>query len=60
MKEIQWRWFFLDEKLRIDTEECEWCNSTGDVERNRRIYWGTVALVAVLIILLYLLSRLFG
>lgn len=50
----------MDEKLRIDTEECEWCNSTGDVERNRRIYWGTVALVAVLIILLYLLSRLFG
>ncbi len=49
------------EKIKVETEqeECPWCNSTGDVEKNRRIYWATVSLVTALIVILYILAKVF-
>jgi hypothetical protein len=37
-------------------EECEWCDSTGDVEKNRKLYWMTVLLIVLFILFLYVLS----
>ncbi len=39
-----------------EKEECEWCNTTGDVEKNRRIYWLTVLLIFLVVLSLYLLT----
>lgn len=39
-----------------DCEECQWCDTTGDVEKNRGIYWTTVLLIVLLIVLLYILA----
>jgi len=39
-------------------EDCPWCNSTGDTDRTRRLYWTTVIGIAGFILLLYILSLL--
>jgi DnaJ-class molecular chaperone len=41
-----------------EPEDCPWCNSTGDTDRTRRLYWSTVLGIAVFILILYLLSLL--
>jgi len=41
---------------REHEEECEWCNSTGDLERTRRLYWSVVSGIVIFVILLYILS----
>jgi|GEM_PF-2648696 len=48
-----------DKKEESLTGECEWCNSTGDIEKTRRLYWSTVALIFIFIALLYFLAYLY-
>ena len=45
-----------EEKLSCSDEECPWCDSTGDVKRNNRIYWGAVLLIVVFFAVLYILA----
>ncbi len=47
-----------DEEKKKEHEDCPWCNSTGDTDRTRRLYWSTVLGIAVFILILYLLSLL--
>jgi hypothetical protein len=37
-------------------EECQWCDTTGDVEKNRGIYWTAVFVIIAIIVLIYILS----
>lgn len=43
------------ERKECSIQECPWCDTTGDIEKNRKIYWGTVIIIlAVLAVLLIL------
>lgn len=43
-------------KEHEELEECEWCNTTGDIKRTNRIYWGTILFVVILLVILYILA----
>jgi hypothetical protein len=43
--------------IKSTPEECEWCGSTGEHGRTRRVYWITVGLIAIFIVTVYLLAR---
>ncbi len=45
-------------KEKRPPEECPWCDTTGDVEKNRGIYWTVVLIIVLVILALYILSRL--
>jgi hypothetical protein len=44
-------------KLECSSEDCPWCDSTGDIKRNNRIYWGVVLIVIVFLVILYILAE---
>ncbi len=44
------------EKQECSLEDCPWCDTTGDVEKNRRTYWGTVGLIVAVLLILLLVS----
>lgn len=37
-------------------DECDWCNSTGEIEKNRKHYWAAVLIIILIIFILYTLS----
>lgn len=37
-------------------EHCAWCNSTGDIKKNNRFYWGAVIVIVVFLALMYILA----
>ena len=45
-----------EERTEEELEECEWCNSTGDIKRTNRIYWGTVLAIVIFLIIVYVLA----
>lgn len=40
---------------RLD-EPCPWCDSTGDIQRTKYVYWGTVLAIVVFLALLYIFA----
>ncbi len=47
-----------ENKAKQPLEECQWCDTTGDVEKNRGIYWTVVFVIISVIIIIYFLSKL--
>ncbi len=39
-----------------EKEECSWCNSTGDIHKNRKIYWGAIAIIVLVLVIIYLFA----
>ncbi|NOY65106.1 MAG: hypothetical protein GXO97_06905 [Nitrospirae bacterium] len=46
-----------ENKEKQPLEECPWCDTTGDVEKNRGIYWTVVFVIVTVITLLYILTK---
>lgn len=37
-------------------EECAWCNSTGDIKKNNKFYWGAVIAIVAFLAIMYILA----
>jgi len=39
-----------------EKEECSWCSSTGEIRRNRKIYWATIAIIVLVLAIIYIVA----
>ncbi len=47
------KYILVKECEEKEQEECSWCDSTGDIKKNRATYWGAVAIIFFILFILY-------